>query len=57
MTEFGTLNQGPTGQSVMHNIAKPEFVMAGLVPAIRVFSRVLLQKAWMPRTSPGTTNF
>jgi hypothetical protein len=31
-----------------------EFVMAGLVPAIRVLLLVML-KTWMPGTSPGMT--
>jgi hypothetical protein len=29
------------------------FVMAGLDPAIHVFSSTTLQKTWMPGTSPG----
>jgi hypothetical protein len=31
------------------------FVMAGIDPAIRVFSCAMLQKTWMPGTSPGMT--
>jgi len=31
------------------------FVMAGLVPAIHVFS--LRRKSWMPGTRPGMTEF
>ena len=52
----------------MHNVIKPGVVMAGLSRpkdgvasahlrrAIHVFFRALLQKAWMPGTSPGMTN-
>jgi hypothetical protein len=31
------------------------FVMAGLVPAIHVFSRRHAAKTWMPGTRPGMT--
>jgi hypothetical protein len=34
MTEISAVNQGQGMQSVMRNIGHPEFVMAGLVPAI-----------------------
>jgi tetrahydromethanopterin S-methyltransferase subunit F len=68
MTEFAALNQGSTAQSVMRNVIKPGGVMARhrrlkdgvasarLRPAIHVFFLALLQKAWMPGTSPGMTN-
>jgi hypothetical protein len=32
-----------------------EFVMAGLVPAIHVFTASRRSKTWMPGTSPGMT--
>jgi hypothetical protein len=32
-----------------------EFVMAGLVPAIHVFTPFRRSKTWMPGTSPGMT--
>jgi len=68
MTEFAALNQGSTAQSVMRNVIKLGVVMAGqsrpkdgvasarLRPAIHVFFRALLQKAWMLGMSPGMTN-
>jgi hypothetical protein len=55
-------------QSVMRNTGNVGVVMAGhsrlkdgvasarLRPAIHVFFRALLQKTWMPGTSPGMTN-
>jgi hypothetical protein len=33
----------------------PKFVMAGLVPAIHVFTVWRRSKTWMPGTSPGMT--
>ena len=35
-------------QSVMRDIGKPDFVMAGLVPAIHVLLWCTRKKTWMP---------
>src|SRR5262249_59900146 len=46
-------DEGPF-KSTRYSRARPEFVMAGLVPAIHVFLEA--RKTWMPGTRPGMTS-
>jgi hypothetical protein len=55
MTDSAALNQGSGTQSVIRDIGKPEFVMAGLVPAIHVLL-LLGTKDVDARHKAGMTN-
>jgi hypothetical protein len=48
MTEFAASNQVRGMQSVMHDIGKPEFVMAGLEPAIPVLLLLVTKERGCP---------